>query len=47
LEEFRGFTLCLENAKEKGIIYGTGVWEKAEVMNTQHMKAAYQMGLAL
>jgi len=47
LEEFRGFTFCLENAKEKGVIYGTGVWEKAEVMNTPHMKAAYQMGLTL
>ena len=47
LEEFRGFTLCLDNAKEKGIIYGTGVWEKAEVIDKPHMKASYQMGLAL
>jgi multimeric flavodoxin WrbA len=47
LEEFRGFTLCLDNAKEKGVIYGTGVWEKAEVIDKPHMKTAYQMGLAL
>jgi multimeric flavodoxin WrbA len=25
LEEFRGFTFCLGGAKEKGIIFGTGV----------------------
>ena len=47
LEEFRGFTHCLENAKEKGVIYGTDLWEKAEVMNKPHMKAAYQMWLVL
>jgi len=47
LEEFRGFILCLDNAKEKGVIYGTGVWEKAEVIDKPHMKTAYQMGLAL
>jgi len=26
LEEFRGFTSCLNRAKEKGVIYGVGAW---------------------
>lgn len=26
MEEFRGFTSCIDNPKEKGSIYGTGVW---------------------
>lgn len=47
LEEFRGFTLCLGGAKEKGVIYGTGVWEKGEVIDKPLMEEAYQMGLAL
>jgi hypothetical protein len=25
IDEFRGFTSCIDNPKEKGIIYGTGV----------------------
>jgi len=47
LEEFRGFTYCLEGAKERGIVYGTGLWEKGEVLNKPIMKEAYQMGLAI
>lgn len=26
IEGFRGFTSCLSGPKEKGVIYGTGVW---------------------
>lgn len=42
----RGFTLdCLDGAVEKGILYGTGVWDKGEVQSSAHMKTAYEMGL--
>jgi len=44
LEEFRGFTYCLEGAKEKGVVYATGVWEKGEINNTTFINDAFQMG---
>ena len=46
VESIRGFTLdCLDGAVEKGILYGTGVWDKGEVQSSVHMKTAYEMGL--
>ena len=42
---FRGYTDCVEGAKEMGVIYGTGVYEKGEVKNTKAMQEAYEMGL--
>jgi multimeric flavodoxin WrbA len=47
LVEFRGFTYCLEDAKEKGVIYGTGAWEKGEINGKPAMKEAYEMGKAV
>lgn len=44
LECFRGFTACLNGAKEKGVIYGTGVYRPGEVMSSTAMKEAYEMG---
>ena len=44
LECFRGFAVCLDNAVEKGVIYGKGVYEKGEIVNTPVMKEAYEMG---
>ena len=45
VEAIRGYTEgCLNNAHEKGIIYGTGVWQKDEVKSTPLMKEAYEMG---
>ena len=44
LECFRGFTACLNGAKEKGVIYGTGVYRPGEVMSSPAMKEAYEMG---
>ncbi len=44
LEGFRGFTSCLEGAEEKGIIYGTGVWQMGEIKGHPAMKQAYEMG---
>ncbi|CUO83919.1 flavodoxin family protein [Clostridium disporicum] len=45
IEGLRGFTEdCLSGAKEKGIIYGTGAWEKGEIKNTPAFLQAYEMG---
>jgi multimeric flavodoxin WrbA len=44
LEGFRGFTSCLEGAKEKGIIYGTGAWQIGDIIGSKAMKQAYEMG---
>lgn len=41
---FRGFTACLENAREAGLLYGSGVWNMGEVNDTNSMKEAYEMG---
>ncbi len=41
---FRGYAECVEGAVEKGVIYGTGVYEAGEVKNTKAMKEAYNMG---
>ncbi len=41
---FRGYADCVEGAKEMGIIYGMGVYEKGEVANTKAMLEAYGMG---
>lgn len=45
MEAFRGFSEdCLDNAKEAGIIYGTGAWNIGEIQNTPAYNEAYQMG---
>ncbi len=45
LEGFRGFTSCLNGAKEKGIIYGTGAWNIGDIKRSEAMKQAYEMGI--
>lgn len=45
LESFRGFTEdCLNNAQEKGIIYGTGAWQVGDIQKSPALKEAYEMG---
>lgn len=45
LEGFRGFTEdCLDGAKEKGIIYGTGAWNIGEIKELPVMQDAFEMG---
>lgn len=42
---FRGYADCVEGAKEMGIIYGVGTYEKGEIKNkTDLLKQAYDMG---
>lgn len=47
IEEVRGYLSCIDDAKEKGIIYGIGVWNKGDIRNTETMKEAYEMGRAV
>ena len=47
LEGFRGFTSCLEGAKEKGIIYGVGAWQMGDIIGSKPIDQAYQMGKAI
>ncbi len=44
LEGFRGFTSCLSGAREQGVIYGTGVFDKGDVKGSKAMTQAYEMG---
>jgi len=44
VEGFRAFFSCLNGAKEKGIIYGTGVWNKGDIKGSPAMAQAYEMG---
>ena len=44
IEGFRGFMDCLPGAKEKGIIYGTGAWDKGDIKGSKAMDEAYTMG---
>ena len=44
IEEFRGFTYCLENPVEKGIVYGTGAWKAGEIKGSKAMNQAFDMG---
>jgi multimeric flavodoxin WrbA len=47
LEGFRGFTCCLVNTKERGIIYGTGAWRKGDIKGKKAMDQAYEMGRSI
>lgn len=41
----RGFTEdCLPRTREKGILYGTGVWQMGEVQGRLVLSQAYEMG---
>lgn len=45
IEGFRGFSEdCIENTHEKGIIYGTGVWQSGEIQGSPAVKQTYEMG---
>ena len=44
LEGFRAFTSCLSRPKEKGVIYGTGAWNKGDIKGMKAMTQAYEMG---
>lgn len=41
---FRGYADCVEGAKEMGVIYGMGAYEKGEIIGSAAMTQAYDMG---
>lgn len=41
----RGYADCVEGAVERGVIYGTGAYEKGEIKNTDAVVKAYTAGL--
>lgn len=47
IEGFRGFTMCLEDVREKGIVYGVGAWKIGEIQRTTAVKEAYEMGCSV
>lgn len=44
IEGFRGFTSCLNGAREKGVVYGCGVWKKGDILKKDTMDQTYAMG---
>lgn len=44
LAAFRGFLRCLPDAKEAGVIYGTGTWDKGDVYQHPSYAQAYEVG---
>lgn len=43
----RGYADCVEGAVEKGVIFGTGVYQKGEIKTSSAMQTAYEMGLSV
>lgn len=39
-----GFVRCIPDAKEKGIIYGMGTWDKGDVYRHPSYEQSYEMG---
>lgn len=44
LGEFKGLMACLDSAKEKGYLFAGGVWQKGEVLDTNYIGKAFEMG---
>ena len=44
MDALRGFTDCLPGAQVKGAVYGSGVYQKGEVLETKALQEAYQAG---
>ncbi len=47
IECFRGYADCVQGAKECGIIYGHGVYQKGEIKDKLQMQEAYEMGKSI
>ena len=43
----RGFLRCLPEAQERGIVYGTGAWDRGDILRHPAYEAAFKMGKAL
>ena len=47
INSMRGFLRCLPGAKVKDILYGSGAWDKGDVLKLPVLKEAYQSGYSL
>lgn len=47
LAGLRGYLRCLPGAQEKEVIYGTGAWDKGDILRHPAYEKAYQLGKAL
>ena len=47
LADFRGYLRCLSGAREAGVIFGTGTWDKGDVYRHPALKQAYEMGRSI
>ena len=47
LADFRGYLRCLPGAKEAGVIFGTGTWDKGDVYRHPALKQAYETGQSI
>lgn len=47
MADFRGYLRCLPDAKEAGVIFGTGTWDKGDVYRHPSLKQAYEMGKSI
>ena len=45
MEGFRGFIACLDQSREAGVVYGTGVSKKGDIEGTPALEEAYRLGL--
>ena len=43
----RGFLRCLPEAREKDIIYGSGAWDKGDILRHPAYEKAFELGKAL
>lgn len=47
VECFRGFLDCLDDPRERGVIYGTGAWQAGEIIGMAAMDEAFEAGLGV
>lgn len=47
LADLRGFLRCLPEAREGGVLLGTGTWDKGDVYRHPCLKQAYEMGRSI
>lgn len=46
-EGFRGFTSCLDRARERGVVYGTGARNVGDIKGSSAMTQAYELGMGV
>lgn len=45
VDGLRAFISCLDSARERGVIYGSGTWQIGDIRNHPALEEAYRMGL--